>query len=269
MLFSQRKGHKPVSDHIQIEGMNDELRNTLWNVLDLLVWQREDFLLVAFGQSGMERYSTILWMNYFKQPVDTRPRDPHNILNAIREYFFSAEWYEVYDFLEFTLNYFKEDPLTETVNAVLERELSGHRYVGGIFTDITSDQEIEMLEEALADKDFPGVSSHLRRSLELLSDRENPDYRNSIKEAISAVESFAMAITGDESATLGQALKVIDKEDKLHPALKGAFSKLYGYTSDEGGIRHAMLEEPELTAADAKFFLVSCASFINYMKSKL
>jgi len=51
--------------------------------------------------------------------------------------------------------------------------------------------------------------------------------------------------------------------------LKEAFSKLYGYASDEGGIRHAMLEEPTLSAADAKFFLLSCTSFINYVKSKL
>jgi hypothetical protein len=29
-----------------------------------------------------------------------------------------------------------------------------------------------------------------------------------------------------------------------------------------------MLEESNLDAADAKFFLVSCASFINYLKSR-
>ena len=78
-----------------------------------------------------------------------------------------------------------------------------------------------------------------------------------------------MTITGDESSTLGQALKVIDKENNIHPALKDAFSKLYGYTSDKGGIRHAMLEDPKLSSSDAKFFLMSCTSFINYMKSKL
>lgn len=45
--------------------------------------------------------------------------------------------------------------------------------------------------------------------------------------------------------------------------------KLYAYTSDEGGIRHAMLDEPNLTAADARYFLLSCTSFVNYLKSQL
>ncbi|MCJ7568745.1 MAG: hypothetical protein MUO58_14515 [Anaerolineales bacterium] len=249
--------------------MNNDLRNTLWNILDLLVWQKEDFLSSEYGEAGMEGYSKNLWFDYFKQPIDTCQYYTKHILDDIRTYFFAAKWYEVYDFIEFTLNYFNDKPLTKSINAILERELSGYRYISGIFTDITSEQEIEMLEGVLSDTDFPGVSSHLRRSLELLSDRETPDYRNSIKESISAVESFAMTITCDESATLGQALKVIDKENNIHPALKDAFSKLYGYASDKGGIRHAMLEEPKLSSADAKFFLMSCTSFINYMKSKL
>jgi hypothetical protein len=40
--------------------------------------------------------------------------------------------------------------------------------------------------------------------LQKLADRENPDYRNSIKESISAVESAAQEITGDTGATLGR-----------------------------------------------------------------
>ena len=46
-------------------------------------------------------------------------------------------------------------------------------------------------------------------------------------------------------------------------------SNLYGYTNDADGIRHAMLEQPNLTAADAKYFLISCTAFVNYLKSKV
>ena len=101
------------------------------------------------------------------------------------------------------------------------------------------------------------------------ADRENPDYRNSIKEAISAVESIARVVSGRDKATLGDALQAIEKSGQLHPALKKGFLKLYGYTSDEQGIRHAMLDEPNLTAADARYFLVSCSSFVNYLKAQL
>jgi hypothetical protein len=36
----------------------------------------------------------------------------------------------------------------------------------------------------------------------MLSDRENPDYRNSIKESISAVEAIVNLINGTDSDTL-------------------------------------------------------------------
>jgi len=187
MLFSQRKGYKPVSKIIQRDGVSDELRNTLWNILDLFVWQTRDFLYTQYGETGMGTYSTTLWLNYFKKPIDTRPASSYDILGTIRNYFFSCQWYELYDFVEFTLCYLENDEVTKAVNTILERELSAYRFIDNIFTDITDQQEIEMLEHALADKDFPGVAAHLRRALELLSERENPDYRNSIKESISAV----------------------------------------------------------------------------------
>jgi hypothetical protein len=166
------------------------------------------------------------------------------------------------------LNYFGRNDLNETINSVLAEELSGYRFVSGLFTEITGREEITMLEEALDDDDYPGVRAHLQRALELLSNRENPDYRNSIKESISAVESLCKDLSGNPKASLGDALKVIERGGRLHTALKEAFSKLYGYTSDKGGIRHAMLEEPDLDAHDARYFLLSCTSFINYLKSK-
>ena len=112
------------------------------------------------------------------------------------------------------------------------------------------------------------VRVHLEKSLELLSDRKSPDYRNSIKESISAVEAICRLITKDKKATLGQALKEVETKVGLHGALKNAFSNLYGYTSSADGIRHALLDEPKLSFEDAKFMLVSCSAFINYLISK-
>jgi len=80
---------------------------------------------------------------------------------------------------------------------------------------------------------------------------------------------MARVVVENPKATLGDALRVLEKRGTLHPALKDGFGKLYGYTSDEQGIRHAMLDEPSISAADAKFFLLSCTSFANYLKAQL
>ncbi|MEY3444095.1 MAG: hypothetical protein RLZZ519_2376, partial [Bacteroidota bacterium] len=113
-----------------------------------------------------------------------------------------------------------------------------------------------------------GCNIHLTAALRKLSDRENPDYRNSIKESISAVESIAKTISEEDSKSLKPALDKIKKPLGLHQALVTAFGSLYGYTSDEGGIRHAMMETNTSDFEDAKYMLVSCSAFINYLIAK-
>lgn len=272
--FSQRKGFESVLETLQADGMNNDLRNSIWNVLSRHAMQQyygSSLSTMLSWDDGYDDFAYYLWTDFFKRPVNSIPDTKKGVLEAIYEFFSSCKWYEVYDFVEYVLNYIGRDDVSNAVNGILERELSGYRFVGGVITDITDEQEIEMLESALADEDFPSVRSHLKRALEFLSDMENPDYRNSIKESISSVESLAQIITGDPGVTLGLALKDMERSGKikLHPSLRSAYSKLYGYTSDEGGIRHAMLEEPDLSASDAKFFLLICTSFINYLKSKL
>ena len=120
----------------------------------------------------------------------------------------------------------------------------------------------------LKENQYKGVKIHLDASLKLLSDRVTPDYRNSIKEAISAVESLCQVVTEKEGATLGEAIKVLEQHGFIHKAQKSAFSSLYGFTNDSSGIRHALLEESNLDFSDAKFMLVTCASFVNLVIAK-
>jgi hypothetical protein len=257
--------------------MNDELRNSLWNALDTAFWSTSGFVYGNHGGHGeIESFSRILWSNYFKKPVDSRPGDGRTnrgrmILDTIREYFFNCEWNEVYDFLEFAVRaHAKNKPqLPGYLNQILERELAGYKFIDGMIVDITDVQESELLAEALSDSKFGPVTAHLERALQLLADRKQPDYRNSIKESISAVEAMARIVAETPKATLGEALKVLEKKGRLHPALKDGFSKLYGYTNDDDGIRHAMLDEPNIDQSDAKYFLLSCTSFINYLKANL
>lgn len=125
---------------------------------------------------------------------------------------FTDQWFELYDFVEFVANHYHryrfKEPFTKACNAVLERELSAYRFVNGFITQVTEQQEIEAIEDALEKAEAP-VRLHLRRALELLADKSTPDYRNSIKESISAVESLVASKVG-ESGTLGQLIKKLE-----------------------------------------------------------
>lgn len=155
------------------------------------------------------------------------------------------------------------------VNNTLESEKSAYRIIDEKIIEITSDQEIQSIEDALANTNpYSGVQQHLNQALNLMSDRKNPDYRNSMKESISAVEGICRIISGDKNDSFKKALAKIETRHQLHSSLKEGFIKLYGYTSDGDGIRHAMLEESNLTYIDAKFMLVACTNFINYLIEK-
>ena len=270
--FSQRKGLMPVAEVIQTDSMNSELRNSLWNALHIKIWSRPGFLShYDAGPGQVIPFANVLWFEFFKRPIDSRPGFSREILAEIREYFFNRTWFEVYDFIEFVVSYYQQSRsgLAAFLNSILERELSGYRFVSGRLTNITDTQELEMLETALTDSKFAGVGAHLQQALDLYAKRGNPDYRNSIKESISAVENMARIVSGNPRAMLNDALKAIEKKGLLHTALKDGFIKLYGYTSDADGIRHAMLDEPKLTEADARYFLLSCTSFVNYLKAQI
>lgn len=274
-LFSHRNDFKPARQTVQLEGMDDSLRNAIWNCFHDQIIHKPGFKdhrsgNITYSYGEINQFAKLFWANFLKKPVDTCPDGQDKIYGELRRIFFRFSWYEVYDFVEFVVSYVSDTGNFESaISRAFDSEMAGYRLVGGKIVEITSPTELDAIDAALVQSDFPGASQHLKRALELVSDKQNPDPRNSIKESISAVESAAKSIARTPKATLEDAIRVLEKRGSLHPSLKAGLSKLYGYTSDEGGIRHAMLEESDLTKTDALFFLVTCSAFINYLKSKL
>lgn len=160
---------------------------------------------------------------------------------------------------------FEFDTFFDDINKVLQEENAGYRFINGLIVQIIDEVEIKEIEDVFETK-FTPVKRHLSNALELLSDRENPDYPNSIKESITAVESMAKIITGKET-DLANCLKVMDID--LNKQFKTAMANLYGWTNKEDGIRHGHTQEELKTSFDeAKYMLVSCSAFINYLISK-
>ncbi len=110
-------------------------------------------------------------------------------------------------------------------------------------------------------------ATHLRNASNCIN---NGDPAGSVRESIHAVESVARQIDPKAAKDLRAALTSLERKGKLHPAFKQAISKLYGYTSDEQGIRHALLDKAEanVTIDEAVFMLGACASFASYLWRK-
>lgn len=275
LTFSQRAGLTPVKTILQVESADRDLRTAIWN------WYHDRFLTYNFANPyfspshGFGPVYKAIWADYFRQPVDELNLGVHDVSSNLRGHILECQWFELYDFLEFMAELYADTyefgAMTVELNEILESELSGYRLVGPTIAPITSPAEMDAVAQALDDSSqVAGVQAHLQDAISKLSDRKTPDFRNSIKESISAVEALCRIITKQPKATLGDALAALRTQGGIdvHPALSKAFSALYGWTSDAQGIRHSLLDTSDLQFEDAKFMLVSCSAFVGFLIAK-
>lgn len=269
--FSQRIGVTEAPSIIQLESISDALRNSSWNFIVSLYNE---------GDAGWWCIAELSSQFFFKLPVDELPPYNNRRHEWLKKQFYGMPWYEVYDFVEFIVEYYqrsrdrpkyRKDQLHAIFNHMFEEELSGYRFVGGELVPLSSPAEVAEIESALATTSATGLAgahAHIAAALRLLAKRPDPDYRNSIKESISAVEALSKQLGTAESQGLSGALTELGKKVPLHGAFRSGLLSLYGYTSDEGGIRHAMLQEPSLGYDEAKYMAVACSAFVNFLAAK-
>ena len=283
VLFSERYGYTHPSDVIVREQITPEIQNAICSCYDRLLEMIRTpiFILDDSKYQRMERH---VWTQFLNQRESKFPvaleRDNH----ISTGYFENSKnpWYRKLDLLEFTIKYllqteFRYDSkcmMTNTfirdLNSEFQRLNFAYRIVNGELVEITSEAEIKAIESALHDSK-KNIQIHLNKALELYAQRPVGDYRNSIKESISAVEAYCREQTGE--STLGSALKKLESVGiVIPPMLKDAFEKLYVYTNQpDTGIRHALMDDTGTYtpgAEEALFMLVSCSAFINYLSKK-
>jgi len=274
MLFSERYGYEPPKP-LQFESMNDDLKMAIHNVLVRF----EKFIL---NESDISSLYSNIWCFFYMQDANVFYNNNSDYIRYLCDNKYKTlPWNKVYDFLEFYLSTIEQKlsvppddkiiiEFTKTLNAVFEKFNSAYRFVNNKIIPITNQQEIAAIEEA-ATTGIKEIDYHLKRAIHIFSNKENKDYVNTVKEAISAVEATVNFINGTKGTTLGDALDKLKEKKSIHPALCDAFKKIYGYTSDKkSGIRHCIFDEtdciPDFT--DAKYMLVVCSAFINYLLSK-
>ena len=269
MKFSERLGIVKAKDTLQIDSIDCALRNSIWNLVQVYYFDPIGSRFIE--HTSYNQLFRNLWQNHLKFPIDTMQKLKDKLVPQIRTLFFEWEWFEIYDFIEFLSNEpFPNigDQFRDDCNKLFERELSGYRFISGILAQITNANEIEEIDSAISNStqhNLTGVKTHLESALIKLADRNSPDYRNSIKESISAVEAISKVISNNSKDSLGGALDKIKGKINLHPSLERGFKQIYGYTSDSDGIRHALTEESTCDFEDAKYMLVSSSAFVNYL----
>ncbi len=271
-LFSKRRGIVPARVTVQTYSVDEPLRTKLWNCMCFHGLSRlsESDRDKSYRDHNTE-YLVSLYHSFFNWPVDTIPDYRPEAYNKIREYFFKCKWYSVYDFIEFSLRAYPNGLMTSSVDCLnnsLEEEMAGYRIIDGLATPITSKEEIHEIEQAITSGMGP-VKEQLEKALALFSDRSKPNFADSVKNSVSAVESLCVMIADDGSKTLPKSLARVEERIHLRKALSSSLNSLYGYRNVEPGVGHGGPRSDEVTFDEAKLFLVLCSAWVNYLLSKV
>ena len=272
--FSDRNKIKIENCTLQTDAFDTRTRTALINATRAILDS-----LSMYYESDYQDFLKLLLSEVYTQEVDWQLRYDGRrveeiIFNTLRtdnyDSVLTLTEYIARRMLEFSKKLRSISPFSKAIqiyNAVFEKEYVGYRFVGTTILPITGEIERDTIENAL-NSSLQEVQQHFKKAATFLADRTSPDYANSIKESISAVERMCSIILG-KSAALGDALKKLETRGAvIHPLLKVAFEKLYGYTNSGSGIRHAgQLDGPDATFEEAEFMLVSCSAFVNYLTS--
>lgn len=286
MNFSERIGFIEPWKIIQTNFVEIDLTTDLWNVFYIQYFNHvSNFTKIYECDSQYSDLFIALWMNYFKNTIDNLPQNISENISNIKNHLFSryTKWYYIYEIIEFTFKNYKVDykdadnrfkkETTELLNKVWEANLSGYRFINGLFCPITSEQELKSIEDASINNDeYKTVSSHLNKALDLLSDKDSPDFNNSIKESILAVESYFKVFFNKPTISFGDALNTLEHKHGLDKQIKESISRIYGYCNNIGAIRHALKPGDsidKIKLAESKYMLVIFSAFINYLKETL
>lgn len=287
--FSESIGKNSCIMQMQYNDFDERTRiqisNRLYKVLEYFFEKTGNFndniqYKDSYAQNtGAQDFSAFVVSDVFNQKVGLDKGYSYNwraVFDNLHEAIMKAPYNEVLDIVWLSCNWLVdnyhsysmqvEKLVQNIINDLFEKEYVGYRFVNNKIIQITDKNEINEIDSA-CNNPFEGCRTHIQKAVDFLADREHKDYKNCIKESICAVESICKIIVGKDSADLAKAIKKLkDNGLQLHSALEQAFVKLYAYTSDKGGIRHSEgMFESNVTFEEAKYMLVSCSAFVNYL----
>jgi len=262
-LFSHRQGYKKIRDELQTDSFDQETSNKLWDIISAMITN-------ANCKDLIQKFLKILYVEVLNKTADATPKMYLSTMlvkgTSYEELKF--HWFENFTFnqkmdaIEILACVFNGMSIQKEFNEKFKELLVPYRILENRkIIKVDSEEEYKAIEQATKE------TGHIDKVAGLLFDRKNPDYRNSIKESILAVEEVCGAISGS-SKDFKPCVDIIGKKMKMHEKFKDSLKNMYDFCSDEKGVRHSGSTQSDIDFEDAKFVLVFCSSAINYLKEK-
>ena len=278
--FSDRNNIDSIPKEMQIDDLDERSRKSIYNLWSEIYVECRN--ACNYERGNWDEVINPIYTKLYNQTLGPLKSIKENALIAIIENTILNDKYnKIFDLLEYTTKLFeivitydtrilRRDSYYKRYNNLFEAEYIGYRFIDEIIVPITDPIEVQSIKQAFSDS-YNKVREHLSKANRFLSDRDNPDYENSIKESISALEALAQIITETDGAqaSLGKMLAKLEEQKIITLAMKSAFSVLYGVASNSRGVRHSGNNGDEVSFEEAKYNLVISTAFVNYVMSKM
>lgn len=273
VTFEQAEGLEPLPTQLQPRELSQGLRAGLWNVLHSQLVGATRHIEMSPSVLG-EPWNSILFDVHVRknhQPADEFSHSPKTHIAALKRVILHGSYVEVFGLIQWILR-LRGCPFdfAKGVERVLSYYKAGYRLTEDRRTlvPIASEEDAKVAQKAFAALNtnvYSGARKHLTTAAERLT---AGDWPGAIRESMQAVESVVRVLTGE--GAFSKAIAVLEERWSIHGSLKAAFGNLYGYTSDEPGIRHPLLDDPKAAVdeADALFMFGACSSFVSYLVGK-
>ncbi len=270
LTFGQRTGMEPIPEQLKHGEIGRELRSLVWaglyGPLRESRYAGNRFFMIGQPWHGILSMASVI---LDKAAIDEFPSIFDHAVKWAKEKVFSKNFLETMNFLDFVV----ADPncpaqVVESISEAFKLSSSAYRIIARQIIPITSEENAAAVERGMvvaATHTARGPSTHLRAAAIALTGR---NWSDAIRESIHAVEGAGKVVEPDAD-TLGPALAKLERRGLINGAQKKAFAALYGFTSDNNGVRHALAyeEEAKVTEQDALFMFGACAAFVGYLLS--
>lgn len=222
---------------------------------------------MRFTQTWMHKVLCDWWVAEAEMMIDEAPRFPNGWQEKLRKVF-DVGFPHPYNVAQFLLDHNEARSVHKDIASALENSRAAYRVVDGKIVPYGTEAEYQQLLAAVQASDRAGASGARAHLLQSGQEMMAGNWRKSVHESVSAVESVAKVISGEHGKGLSELIKSLAQNGQIpHPALAAALSKLYAYSSDEKGVRHALVldGEAKVTESDAFLILGICAAFVSYL----
>ena len=277
LSFSLRHGYEDLPKAMRLEELSNDLRREIWNEVRrlLLFHTRRAASGPYFSSSGRRLIECVLG-RFAKLPEDEVPTNFRRASDYCKEIVIESRFNRVLDLLEIMIDEQGiGSPFQHAIDELFKKHVAAYQLDSSgsncQFLPSSSGEQGDSIQQALEtlrEGNMDGATTHLQEAAGHINARR---FADSIRDSIHAVESAARVLSPKNSKTLTPALNSLEKAGVLkHPTLKSAFVKLYGYTSNEEGIRHPLLESgvADVGLEEALFMFGACASFASYLTEK-